>query len=188
MSSPLDLHRDEGPLAGWLARRPGPPLPLTEVVLLVPAVGVVLAVLAAVVLGQVGQALVGPGAVALAWLLALAARRGRATSALSWGVPALLRLLEYAAVVLVAPGHPGSFALLAVLAYHHYDIVYRTRLLGSGPPPWVTAAAGGWSLRLPLLAAAAAVGGAGTAVVVLAVLVAVVVVPASVRAQLAHRT
>ncbi len=94
---------------------------------------------------------------------------------LAWLVPPLLRTLEYGSLIaLTAIADPDAmpfcFALLAVLAFHHYDVVYRTRHQGAPPPPWIRAVGGGWDGRLvaaPLLAAA---GALGTAFLVAAVL------------------
>jgi hypothetical protein len=60
----------------------------------------------------------------------------------------------------------ACFALLAVLAFHHYDTVYRLRQQGAPPPAWVSIVGGGWDGRiiLAVVALVAAVTTAGMAV------------------------
>jgi hypothetical protein len=82
---------------------------------------------------------------------------------LAWLVPPLLRALEYGGLIaltaLAAPdAMPICFALLGVLAFHHYDIVYRLRAQGQAPPEWLRTAGGGWEGRL-LIAAVLALAG-----------------------------
>jgi hypothetical protein len=72
---------------------------------------------------------------------------------LRWVAPPLVRLGEYAGIVWLASlagrsSLPAAFALLAALAFRHYDLVYRMRLQGSAPPRWLGDAAGGWEGRL----------------------------------------
>lgn len=91
--------------------------------------------------------------------------RGRA----SWLVPALLRAVEYGTVIrvtaVVAPEQmPIAYAYLAVLAYHHYDTVYRSRHTGAPPPEWVFLVGGGVEGRLLVIAALAMSGSAALAV------------------------
>jgi hypothetical protein len=97
----------------------------------------------------------------------------------------LVRALEYGVLILTAAlahGHAmrACFALLAVLAFHHYDTVYRLRQQGAAPPAWVSIAGGGWDGRiiLALVALLAAVTTAGMAVA--AVLLAILFVGESV--------
>jgi hypothetical protein len=83
---------------------------------------------------------------------------------LAWLVPPLVRAVEYGSLVtLTAIAEPGAlpicFALLGVLAFHHYDAVYRVRHQGSPPPAWVGLAGGGWEGRL-LVACGLALAGA----------------------------
>lgn len=84
-------------------------------------------------------------------------------AALGWVVPPLLRLLDYGALVALtrladADALPSCFALLGVLAFHHYDTVYRLRHQRVPPPAWVLAVGGGWDGRL-LVASLLALGG-----------------------------
>jgi hypothetical protein len=89
----------------------------------------------------------------------------------SWLAPGVIRALEYGLLILTAalahgPAMKACFALLAVLAFHHYDTVYRLRQQGEPPPAWVSIAGGGWDGRIILAFAAllAAVTTAGMAV------------------------
>jgi hypothetical protein len=83
----------------------------------------------------------------------------------------VVRALEYGFLILTAalahgPAMKACFALLAVLAFHHYDTVYRLRQQGAPPAAWVSLAAGGWDGRIILAAIAllAAVTTAGMTV------------------------
>ena len=82
---------------------------------------------------------------------------------LAWAVPPLLRLLEYgvaAWLAFVAGGGagPAVFTFLAVVAFHHYDVIYRLQHRGAGPTPWVTLAGLGWEGRMLVVAVGAAFG------------------------------
>ena len=92
----------------------------------------------------------------------------------SWAVPPAIRTLEYGLLIWIADGDAAAFALLGVLAFHHYDLVYRLAQPGRAPPAWVGAVAGGWDGRLVLacvlLAAGALPAGLFVARGVLAVL------------------
>jgi phosphatidylglycerophosphate synthase len=94
---------------------------------------------------------------------------------LSWAVPPLLRVVEYAMILLFAsiPGgstYAGAFALIAAGAYRQYDLIYRADV----PPRWTDAVALGWEVRalatLPLVLA-------GATPAALYALAAVIVVP-----------
>ncbi|MEH1015288.1 DUF5941 domain-containing protein [Micromonospora sp. CPCC 206060] len=159
------LYRDDGPLVrrlGWAAR----PLPLA-----------VLAALAAA--GLLGAALAGLDgtafrvAVAAAVLVVLAAGLASArphAGALDWLVPAALRAAEYLFVIAVGVGAavspPLVFALLLVLALHHYDLTARLEKRQAAPPlhDWTL----GWDGRLLVLSAAAIAGFASIALPTLA--------------------
>lgn len=89
----------------------------------------------------------------------------------NWLVPGTIRALEYGLLILTAALAHGDamkacFALLAALAFHHYDTVYRLRQQGAPPPAWVSIAGGGWDGRivLALVALLVAVTTAGMAV------------------------
>ena len=202
---PLAPHRDDGPL-GLLARpRAGRSVLVPEVVVLVlavllalgpPLVGALRGGWSAAVTGPTGEdpaaavvlGLPGWAWVTVAVVVAALARFGRRLARLDWPIPALLRALEYGGVLVLTGGGPASYLLLAVLAFRHYDIVYRLRTLGVAPPRWLAVATGGWPVRLLVLAAAGGLGVLGPTVVVLTVVLAGVVVPESLTCWLAdHR-
>jgi uncharacterized SAM-binding protein YcdF (DUF218 family) len=145
--STLLLYRDDGPLARALARL-GRGLPPSLLATL--AVLPVLAVLAATGASHSRGLL----AAVVAWLVLLGgASRGGAlgTDRFRWAVPPLLRAGEYATLLwLGAACHrvAPAFALLVVLAFRHYDLVYRPRYQRRPPAPGVGAAALGWDGRL----------------------------------------
>jgi hypothetical protein len=149
--NPFVLYRDDGPAARALAAALGGVTRLPAIALV--AAGVV-PMLAAIAIegGGASDALAGA---ALAWfVLTAGASRGRPhTDGLRWAVPPLVRLGEYAALLWLGAlaggsGPAAAFALLAVLAFHHYDLFYRPRFLGAAPPQWIGDVAGGWDGRL----------------------------------------
>jgi hypothetical protein len=155
----LLLYRDDGPLAHLLgrlgSRRVPAPLPL------------VLAALPLLVLIALDGEAAPHGAVAatVAWavLLAGVSRGCSHEGRLAWLVPPLLRALEYGGIVGItatasrtAPA--GAFALLAAVAFRHYDLVYRLRQRGATAPRWVALAAGGWDGRMLLALALTLLG------------------------------
>ena len=82
---------------------------------------------------------------------------------LAWLVPPLLRAIEYSfliALTIIADpdAMPLCFALVAVVALHHYDTVYRLRHQRLAPPAWIDAIGGGWDGRM-LLASVFALAG-----------------------------
>jgi hypothetical protein len=100
-----------------------------------------------------------------------AARRIHVRSRFNWIVPGSIRALEYGLLILTAALAHGNamracFALLAVLAFHHYDTVYRLRQQDAPAPAWVGLAGGGWDGRIILafIALLVAVTTAGMAV------------------------
>ena len=82
--------------------------------------------------------------------------------ALDWLVPPLFRAGEYgtvlalAAVCQVNGALPAAFGLVAAVAYHHYDTVYRIRGGTGAPPRALVRAAGGHEGRALLVAVLAA--------------------------------
>jgi hypothetical protein len=191
----LVATRDDGPLAPWLAA-PGR-LPVPAVAMLAAGLALLAGAAAGLGLGDVA-ALGTPAGAARAWpwaaaalLLAVLSTAGRARPRLDWPIPALLRGLEYGTVVLLAGADPWSYALLATLAAHHYDIVYRVRMSAPAPPRWLLMLTGGWAVRSAVVVVAAAAGEAAAAVTILTVLLAPAVVVASIatwsrRARRAH--
>lgn len=189
MSDPLAPHRDDGPLALLGRPRAGQGVLLAEVVVLSLAVLVALVPpVVAALGGEMGVAVPGWAWVALGVALAVLARTGRRLARLDWPIPALLRALEYGGVLVLTGGGPASYALLAVLAFRHYDIVYRVRTLGVPPPRWLAMVTGGWPLRLAVLVVSAALEVTGPVVLAVTVVLAALVVPESLACWLAeHR-
>ncbi|WP_225095187.1 DUF5941 domain-containing protein [Streptomyces sp. CoH27] len=110
--------------------------------------------------------------------------------ALDWLVPPFFRAAEYGTVLVLADkagvngALPAAFGLVAAVAYHHYDTVYRIRGNAGAPPAWLTRVIGGHEGRTLLVAALAAVLTASqftVALTVLAVVVALVVLAESIR-------
>ncbi|GAA3235252.1 DUF5941 domain-containing protein [Actinocorallia longicatena] len=150
----LRAYRDDGAVSrglGTLAAGHLPPL----LPVLVAAV-VTVAVLAIGVTDDGLPALLAP--VALLLLTGPASTHPH-DGRLDWLVPPVIRAIEYGylAVLGFSQGVPHwlVYTLLAVLVYHHYDTVYRTRQ-GLWPPDWVFQAGLGWDGRM-LVAALAAI-------------------------------
>ncbi|MFV0126767.1 DUF5941 domain-containing protein [Streptomyces sp. HMX112] len=112
--------------------------------------------------------------------------------ALDWLVPPVLRAAEYLTVLVLAARSdvphalPAAFGLVAAVAYHHYDTVYRIRGGTGAPPAWLVRTVGGQEGRTLVVAVLTAVlltrGDALTlALTALAVAVALVVLVESVR-------
>ncbi|MFF3638583.1 DUF5941 domain-containing protein [Streptomyces sp. NPDC002250] len=174
---------DNGPLAGFVARatrvRLGAPL-------LVALAGT--AVLAVSLFSGVTWAPVAGAAV-------YAVTAGQALhrplkGALDWLVPPLFRFAEYGTVLVLAAhadvngALPAAFGLVAAVAYHHYDTVYRIRGNAGAPPAWLVRAIGGQEGRTLLVTVLAALLTASqfkAALTVLAVAVAVLVLVESIR-------
>ena len=100
--------------------------------------------------GDASEAVV---AAAFAWTILLnGVSSGRwPRESFHWAVPPLVRLGEYATLIWVAAiaGAPqAAFALLAALAFRHYDLVYRLRHRAEVPPAWLNLLAAGWEGRL----------------------------------------
>lgn len=150
--TPLESYRDDGPAARALGAALGRRLPLgpSPLVLLASAA---VAVAIAVTGDEASDATAGV-VLALAVLVAGAASGRPHTDKLRWTVPPALRAIEYAGILwlgaLAGDGLPGAFALLAVVWFRHYDVVYRLRHQGLAPPRRVGDLAGGWEGRLLL--------------------------------------
>ncbi|MGY4978438.1 DUF5941 domain-containing protein [Streptomyces sp. 900105755] len=174
---------DNGPLAGFVSRTLRAPLGSPFLVALA---GV--AVLTVSLFSGVTWAPVAGAAV-----YALAAGQALARplkGALDWLVPPLFRAAEYGTVLVLASKSgvngtlPAAFGLVAAVAYHHYDTVYRIRGDAGAPPAWLVRAVGGQEGRTLLVTALAAVLTAAqfkAALTVLAVLVAGLVLVESIR-------
>jgi Family of unknown function (DUF5941) len=169
----LSLYRDDGPLARALGR-----LGVLQQWILVAAAALPLFVVIAAGGDDVPDWAVGA---ALAWVIVCAGAASGAPpgGSLRWTQLPVLRACEYGALLWLAAlagpsALPAAFALLGVLAYRHYDLIYRMRLGGGMPPAWVNALSLGWEGRLLgayvlLLAGAMTVGlfvGAGVLAVV----------------------
>lgn len=131
----LLIYREDGPLARALARRNPVAPSLLVLVSLLPLVVLIAA-------DERSHALT---IAALAWLILLGglSRGGDLErDRFRWTVPPLLRAGEYAALLWLAPA--AGLALIVVLAFHHYDLVYRLRY----HPPAPERLGGGWDTRL----------------------------------------
>lgn len=123
-------------------------------------------------------------------LLAGAAVSRPLKGALDWLVPPFFRAGEYVTILVLAaradvPGAlPAAFGLVAAVAYHHYDTVYRIRGGTGAPPRWLVRATGGHEGRVlvvTVLAAALPPSGFTIALTALAVVLALLVLVESIR-------
>ena len=131
----VDVYRDDGPLARVLGGALGR-VGLSPTLLLVVAVAP-LFVVAAI---EGAGASDGVAAAVVAWLVVVGLGIGRAP-ARSLGVgdpgagpPGRVRGAAVAGRARRPLGAPAAFALLAALAFRHYDLVYRLRQQGTSPP------------------------------------------------------
>jgi hypothetical protein len=167
----LRVYRDDGPLALALGTTLGRALAVPPAALLVAA-----ALPAAAVIAVDGaDAPAGLVAAAVAWIVLLGgASGGRPHEAgTSWLAPPLLRAIEYATIIWLAAlagarEEGAAFALLAALAFRHYDLTYRLRHRGAIPPAWLNRLAGGWEGRLIAVWALGLAGALPAALYVLA--------------------
>ncbi|MCZ9345330.1 DUF5941 domain-containing protein, partial [Streptomyces sp. TRM76130] len=137
------------------------------------------------------------GAAVLYALTSAAAVAHPLKGALDWLVPPFFRAAEYGTVLLLAAeadvngALPAAFGLVAAVAYHHYDTVYRIRGGAGAPPDWLRRAVGGHegrTLLVTLLAALLTAAQFTVALTVLAVAVALLVLFESIRYWVsAHR-
>ena len=173
---------DNGPLAGLVSRvAPRFPAPVSA------AVGGLLVVISAAVWGAGWPTVLGAvGYVLLAGVAVSRPLKG----ALDWLVPPLFRAAEYGTVLILAAeadvngALPAAFGLVAAVAYHHYDTVYRIRGDAGAPPTWLVRVIGGHDGRTLLVTVLAALLTASqftVALTVLAVAVALVVLAESIR-------
>ncbi|GAA4892394.1 hypothetical protein GCM10023237_08100 [Streptomyces coeruleoprunus] len=148
---------DSGALADLTAkglgdRRPYPPFAPRSLVALAGAAWLVAVAWAA----PIGAAL--PVAAVFYVLTSGAAVALPLKGALDWLVPPVLRAAEYGTVLILAarsdaPGAlPAAFGLVAAVAYHHYDTVYRIRGGTGAPPAWLVRTLGGHEGRTLLVA------------------------------------
>ncbi|MEU3978924.1 DUF5941 domain-containing protein [Streptomyces sp. NPDC026672] len=177
---------DNGPLAGLVARaariRPGAPFPL--------ALAGVVVLAASLFFGSSGVAWAPVVGAAVHVVTSGLALRRPLKGALDWLVPPLFRAAEYGTVLVLAAESkvngalPAAFGLVAAVAYHHYDTVYRIRGDAGAPPaPLVRAIGGqeGRTLLVTVLAVLLTAAQFKAALTVLAVYVALVVLVESIR-------
>jgi hypothetical protein len=156
MTSRLSLLRVDGPLA---ARTPAGRIAVPDWGLAVAGAGLAIGGVAGAEHEPLVLALL-VGAVA-SGILSRAGRTGRPWS---WLTPSALRTLEYTLIWAVgraaagAAGSAAAFALIAVVAMHHYDVVYRVRTGQPGLDERVALAIGGWELRSLVLVVALPLG------------------------------
>jgi hypothetical protein len=155
-TSRLVAYRDDGLISqtlGRLARGVLPPLAPALV-----AAGITTVLLLVGADGPSSPALLAP---AVVLLLAGPASAHPHDGRLDWLVPPLMRGIEYGYLAALGFAHsvsePLIYVLIAVLAYHHYDTVYRTRQK-LWPQEWVFRAGFGWDGRMVLVAVAAFAG------------------------------
>ncbi|MFB9508284.1 DUF5941 domain-containing protein [Streptomyces aurantiacus] len=183
---------DSGPLAESLARVIPSPLPVLARLLAL--AGAVVVVLAAWIDGPGWSTVV----CAVAYVLVSGDVVARPLKGpLDWLLPPLFRATEYGTVLILAAkadvngALPAAFGLVAAVAYHHYDTVYRIRGGAGAPPHWLVRAIGGHEGRTLLVAVLAALLTATdfkVALTVLAVAVALLVLFESIRYWVtAHR-
>jgi phosphatidylglycerophosphate synthase len=174
---------DNGPLAGLLARVARAPLGAPFLVALAGTAVLAVALFSGVTWAPVAGAVVYAIAAAQALYRPL-------KGALDWLVPPLFRAAEYGTVLILAAtadvngALPAAFGLVAAVAYHHYDTVYRIRGNAGAPPAWLVRAIGGHEGRTLLVTVLAALLTASqftVALTVLAVAVALLVLVESIR-------
>ncbi|GAA2609641.1 hypothetical protein GCM10009863_24000 [Streptomyces axinellae] len=114
---------------------------------------------------------------------------------LDWLLPPLFRIAEYGTLLVLAARSsadgalPAAFGLVAALAYHHYDAVYRIRGGTGAPARWLVRAVGGHEGRTLVVTIAAALWLGGNshtqgfifALTALAVVIAALVLTESIR-------
>ncbi|REE98373.1 DUF5941 domain-containing protein [Thermomonospora umbrina] len=163
----LRAYRDDGPICeqfGRLTQGRLTPLPGTVVAAITVAALLLVAggeerAIPVLYAPLVALLLIGPSAAH--------PHRGR----VDWLVPPIMRGIEYGYLAVLGFAQdvsaPLIYALLAVLAYHHYDTVYRTRQR-LWPSGWVFAAGLGWEGRMFVAAFAGLFGHLSLAYAVLA--------------------
>lgn len=182
---------DTGPLAELVARavrRPVRALPGVLPLLIALAGGA--AAVATAAFGQLDSPVLILGALVYAVTsgIAVAHRMG---GPLDWLVPPVFRAAEYCFVLVIAARSdvagalPAAFGLVAAVAYHHYDTVYRIRGGAGAPPRGLVRALGGHEGRTLLVAVLAVLATADfdlpLELTVLAVLVAVIALTESIQ-------
>ncbi len=177
--TPLESYRDDGPLARLLGAAVGRLIPVPPLPLALVGLGGLLAVIAV----EGDGASNGTVAAAIAWFILWAGiSSGRPhTDRFAWALPGVVRVGEYGSLIWIGStvgesSSAGAFALIAVLAFRHYDLVYRARFQGKPPAAWLDVLLGGWDGRLVLVTLLLAADGLPGALFVLAGVLAVVLV------------
>lgn len=154
--TPLQAYRDDGPVSGLLGTAFRGNLPPFAPALLAAVISGVLLVAGA---GKLNDLVLLAPVVTL--LLTGPASANPHRGRLDWLVPPLIRAIEYGYLAVLGFAHdvpePLIYLLIAVLAYHHYDVVYRTRQRLT-PPEWLYRAGLGWDGRMLIAAVAGLVG------------------------------
>jgi hypothetical protein len=165
----LTHYRDDG-LLSEAFRRAGP---LRVRSLAVTSAGTVAAAIGLAIDGGRGTgpaSLVGIAAFVVLGMVGAAARPRRR---IQWLVPPMLRSGEYVIVATLAwrtgPTEVWlAYVLLAVVAFHHYDIVYRLRHQRIAPSHLIARLCGGWEVRTIAVTVAAVTGALAPVLIVLA--------------------
>ncbi|MER6179970.1 DUF5941 domain-containing protein [Streptomyces sp. NPDC001652] len=176
---------DSGPLAEGIARfLPGSPRPTAP---LSAAGGALLVTLGAWAWGPSWWVVLMAGGYIM---LSAEAIERPLKGALDWLIPPFFRAAEYCTVLVLAAkadvngALPAAFGLVAAVAYHHYDTVYRIRGNAGASPAWLVRAIGGHegrTLLVTVLAAALTASQFTVALTALAVAVALLVLVESIR-------
>ncbi|MEU5891464.1 DUF5941 domain-containing protein [Streptomyces sp. NPDC047461] len=176
---------DSGPLAEAIARfLPGPSRPTAP---LSAAAGALMVTLGAWAWGPSWWVVLMAGGYIMASAEAI---ERPLKGALDWLIPPFFRAAEYCTVLVLAAKSdvngalPAAFGLVAAVAYHHYDTVYRIRGNAGASPAWLVRAIGGHegrTLLVTVLAAALTASQFTVALTALAVAVALLVLVESIR-------
>jgi hypothetical protein len=152
--TPLESYRDDGPLARLLGAAVGRLIPVPPLPLALIGLGGLMAVIAV----EGDGASDGTVGAAIAWFVLWAGiSSGRPhTDRFAWALPGVVRVGEYGSLIWIGStvgesSSAGAFALIAVLAFRHYDLVYRARFQGKPPAAWLDVLLGGWDGRLVLV-------------------------------------
>jgi uncharacterized protein DUF5941 len=187
--TPLESYRDDGPLARLLGAVVGRAVPVPPLPLALVGVGGLLAVIAL----EGDGASNGTVAAAIAWFILWAGiSSGRPhTDRFAWALPGAVRVGEYGSLIWIGATvgestSAAAFALIAVLAFRHYDLVYRARFQGQPPAAWLDVLLGGWEGRLILVTVLLAADALPAAMFVLAGVLAVVLVTECVASWARH--
>jgi hypothetical protein len=178
----LAHYRDDGPLSEAFGR--AGPLRLQS--LAVTWVGAVILAVGLAIDGRHATGTASLVGIAGFLLLGMVGAAARPHPRVQWLVPPVLRAGEYGIVATLAwrTGHTETwlaYALLALVAFHHYDVVYRLRHQHRAPSRTVSRLCGGWELRSIAVTLAAVGGVLAPVLTVLAVWCGVLYVSESLR-------